>query len=68
MTVGNFKVCHDHKSNEKIHHPANKILEVSEKSCQSCKITDIDAFLQIIKNCPKYCDIESGFLKDEKIR
>ena len=24
----NLKVCHDHKSNEKIHHPANKILEV----------------------------------------
>ena len=28
MKLINLKVCHDHKSNEEIHHPANKILEV----------------------------------------
>ena len=26
----NLKVCHDHKSDEDIHHPANKILKVAK--------------------------------------
>ena len=63
MRLQNLKVCHDHLSNETIHHPAGKILEV--KVCQSYFYRiDKVTYFQIIKGCPKNCHYESGFLND----